>query len=210
MARIPFELGAIAKHCLDVYKSMGFTYYDRYKPTNMFGATNDMYNFVYDHYDIFADEKYVSLKSAWTMYKEYVEETKIEYPFSMRLFKAEIGNYFEKFDERVRLGNGDRLRNVYRGFKKDMFQISEFVEDDDDDNDNGPDDIDEPYFDDDESVELDWLDLTYMHSKLDDILKDCPAQYGDKDEKPQRALDKVNTTLNDLDTHRLHYVQPNI
>lgn len=35
MARIPFELGAIAKHCLDVYKSMGFTYYDRYKPTNM-------------------------------------------------------------------------------------------------------------------------------------------------------------------------------
>lgn len=207
MVRIPYELGAIAKHCLDVYKSMGFTYYDRYKPTNMFGATNDMYNFVYDHYDIFADEKYVSLKSAWTMYKEYVEETKIEYPFSMRLFKAELGNYFEKFDERVRLGNGDRLRNVYRGFKKDMFHISEFVEDEDD---GEPDNIDEPYFDDDESEELDWLELTYMHSILDDILKDCPAQYGDKDEKPQRAWDKVNTTLKDLDTHRLHYVQPNI
>ena len=207
MARIPFELGAIAKHCLDVYKSMGFTYYDRYKPTNMFGATNDMYNFVYDHYDIFADEKYVSLKSAWTMYKEYVEETKIEYPFSMRIFKAELGNYFEKFDERVRLGNGDRLRNVYRGFKKDMFQISEFVEDDD-----GPDNIDEPYFSEEENEwdELDWLDLTYMGSRLDDILKDCPAQYGDKDEKPQRAWDKVNTTLKDLDTHRLHFVQPNI
>lgn len=207
MARIPFELGAIAQHCLDVYKSMGFTYYDRYKPTNMFGATNDMYNFVYDHYDIFADEKYVSLKSAWTMYKEYVEETKIEYPFSLRIFKAELSNYFDKFDERVRLGNGDRLRNVYRGFKKDMFHISEFVEDEDD---GEPDNIDEPYFEDDESVELDWLDLTYMHSKLDDILKDCPAQYGDKDEKPQRAWDKVNTTLKDLDTHRLHYVQPNI
>jgi hypothetical protein len=206
MARIPFELGAIAQHCLDVYKSMGFTYYDRYKPTNMFGATNDMYNFVYDHYDIFADERYVSLKMAWNLYKEYVEETKIEYPFSMRLFKAELGNYFDKFDERVRLGNGERLRNVYRGFKKDMFQISEFVEDDD----GGPDDIVEPYLEDDESVELDWLDLTYMHSKLDDILKDCPAQYGDKDEKPQRAWDKVNTTLKDLDTHRLHYVQPNI
>lgn len=203
MSRIPFELGAIAQHCLDVYKSMGMNYYDKYKPTDMFGATNDMYNFVYDHYDIFADEKYVSLKSAWTMYKEYVEETKMQYPFSMRIFKAELGNYFEKFDERVRLGNGDRLRNVYRGFKKDMFSISEYVEDE-------PDDIDEPYFDDDESVELDWLDLTYMHSVLDDILKDCPAQYGDKDEKPQRAWDKVNTTLKDLDTHRLHYVMPNI
>ena len=101
-------------------------------PFDMFGATNDMYNFVYDHYDIFAEEKYVSLKSAWTMYKEYVEETKMQYPFSMRIFKAELGNYFEKFDERVRLGNGDRLRNVYRGFKKDMFKISEFVEDEDD------------------------------------------------------------------------------
>ena len=207
MVRIPYELGAIAKHCLDVYKSMGFTYYDRYKPTNMFGATNDMYNFVYDHYDIFANEKYVSLKSAWTMYKEYAEETKMQYPFGLRIFKAELSNYFEKFDERVRLGNGDRLRNVYRGFKKDMFHISEFVEDEDD---GEPDNIDEPYFDDDESVELDWLDLTYMDSKLDDILKDCPAQYGDKDEKPQRAWDKVNTTLKDLDTHRLHYVQPNI
>ena len=210
MARIPFELGAIAQHCLDVYKSMGFTYYDRYKPTNMFGATNDMYNFVYDHYDIFADERYVSLKMAWNLYKEYVEETKIEYPFSMRLFKAELGNYFDKFDERVRLGNGERLRNVYRGFKKDMFHISEFVEDDESEDDDGPDDIVEPYLEDDESEELDWLDLTYMDSKLDDILKDCPAQYGDKDEKPQRAWDKVNTTLKDLDTHRLHYVQPNI
>ena len=203
MARIPFELGAIAQHCLDVYKEMGITYYDRYKPTNMFGATNDMYNFVYDHYDLFVDEKYVSLKSAWSMYKEYVEETKIEYPFNMRVFKAELSNYFDKFDERVRLGNGERLRNVYRGFKKDMFKISEFVEDLDE---SGPDDIDEPYFEDYEVN--DWLDLTEQHSKLDDILADCPAQYGDKDEKPQRSWDNVNTKLKDLDTSRLHYVQP--
>lgn len=204
MARIPFELGAIAQHCLDVYKSMGKNYYDKYKPTDMFGATNDMYNFVYDHYDIFVDEKYVTLKMAWTMYKEYVEETKMQYPFSMRIFKAELGNYFDKFDERVRLGNGDRLRNVYRGFKKDMFQISEFVED------NEPDDIDEPYFSDEENEweELDWLDLTYMDSKLNYILADCPAQYANASEKPTKPWDKVTTSLKDLDPHKLHYVMP--
>ena len=202
MARIPFELGAIAQHCLDVYKEMGSSYYDKYKPTNMFGATNDMYNFVYDHYDIFAEEKYVSLKSAWNMYKEYVEETKMQYPFNMRVFKAELSNYFEKFDERVRLGNGERLRNVYRGFKKDMFHISEYVE---------ADDISEDYFGP-EEVEYDpvelWLDLRGQHSILDDILADCPAQYATPDEKPQRPWDKVNTTLKDIDTCRLHYVQP--
>jgi len=202
MARIPFELGAIAQHCLDVYKAMGSSYYDKYKPTNMFGATNDMYNFVYDHYDIFAEEKYVSLKSAWNMYKEYVEETKMQYPFNMRVFKAELSNYFEKFDERVRLGNGERLRNVYRGFKKDMFHISEYVE---------ADDISEDYFSPEEvesEPEEDWLELTEQHSILDDILADCPAQYATQDEKPQRPWDKVNTTLKDIDTSRVHYVQP--
>mgnify|MGYP002522056158 CR=1 FL=1 len=202
MARIPFELGAIAQHCLDVYKSMGSSYYDKYKPTNMFGATNDMYNFVYDHYDIFAEEKYVSLKSAWNMYKEYVEETKMQYPFNMRVFKAELSNYFEKFDERVRLGNGERLRNVYRGFKKDMFHISEYVE---------ADDISEDYFSPEEveaEPEKDWLELTEQHSILDDILADCPAQYATQDEKPQRPWDKVNTRLKDIDTSRVHYVQP--
>ena len=202
MARIPFELGAIAQHCLDVYKAMGSSYYDKYKPTNMFGATNDMYNFVYDHYDIFAEEKYVSLKSAWNMYKEYVEETKMQYPFNMRVFKAELSNYFEKFDERVRLGNGERLRNVYRGFKKDMFHISEYVE---------ADDISEDYFSPEEveaEPEEDWLELTEQHSILDDILADCPAQYATQDEKPQRPWDKVNTRLKDIDTSRVHYVQP--
>lgn len=202
MSRIPFELGAIAQHCLNVYKAMGSTFYDKYKPTNMFGATNDMYNFVYDHYDIFAEEKYVSLKSAWNMYKEYVEETKMQYPFNMRVFKSELSNYFEKFDERVRLGNGERLRNVYRGFKKDMFHISEYVE---------ADDISDDYFSPEEveaEPEEDWLELTEQHSILDDILADCPAQYATQDEKPQRPWDEVYTKLKDIDTSRVHYVQP--
>ena len=209
MRGVKFELGAIAKHCMDVYKKMGINAYDKYKPTNMFGATNDMYNFVYDHYDIFAEAPYVSLKQAWTMYNDYVKETNMQYPFSMRIFKAELGNYFETFSERARLGNGDRARNVYTGFKKEMFNITEMTLEDD---------ISEDYFDEsevnagmeEEPEQRDWLDLIEQHSKLDDLLADCPAQYGTKDDKPQRAWDKVNTKLRDLDTSRVHYVLPDI
>lgn len=204
MNGVRFELGAIAKHCLDKYKSHGITYYDKYKPSNMFMATNDMYNFVLDHYDIFAEAPYVSLKQAWNMYNDYVAETNMQYSYNMRVFKSELKNYFETFSERARCGNGDRLRNVYRGFKAEMFTIHEdmFV-----------DDISEDYFDESEvkageEIERDWLDLIEQHSKLDDILADCPAQYAGKDDKPQRSWDDVNTKLRDIDTSRVHYVLP--
>ena len=47
--QIDFELGAIAKHCLEVYKSDPERY-DDYIPTNMIGATNDFYNYILDRY----------------------------------------------------------------------------------------------------------------------------------------------------------------
>ena len=45
---------------------------------------------------------------------------------------------------------------------------------------------------------------------LDDILKDCPAQYATSSEKPLEAWDVVKTTLRDLDTSKLHYVRPEL
>ena len=47
MKRIPFELGAIADHCLKVYQSNPGRY-DAYIPLNLLGASNDFYNFVLD------------------------------------------------------------------------------------------------------------------------------------------------------------------
>lgn len=49
--QIPFELGAIAYHCLHVYKEDP-DYYDDYIPKNMMSASNDFYNFVCDAYSV--------------------------------------------------------------------------------------------------------------------------------------------------------------
>ena len=217
MENIKFELGAIAQHCMDKYKSMGITAYDKYKPTEMFGATNDMYNFVYDNYDEFCSEKYITLTHAWQLYTNYVEETKMQYPFSRRIFKAELANYFERFDERVRLGNGERVRNVYRGFRKDKFKLSEYVEDDfaydeeGNDGDRGSysgDDYIQEKEDQVAAQEKDWLELDKATSLLDYILADCPAQYAKEDGTPEKAWNKVTTKLGDLDTTKVHYVLP--
>lgn len=200
---VKFELGAIAQHCIDRYKEMGISYYDKYKPTSMFSATNDMYNFVYDNYDEFNAENYITLKHAWTLYKDYVEEAKLSYPMSLRVFKSELANYFEKFTERARVGNGERIRNVYQGFKTDKFQIREdFVDD------YIPIEELEAKEAEAEKVTMpfDWLNLDKTESSLDYILADCPAQYAKEDGTPEKPWDRVTTKLRDLDTSKVHYI----
>ena len=46
MAQIPFELGAIAYHCKEVYEKMGKNYYSDYRPFEMMYETDVFYNFV--------------------------------------------------------------------------------------------------------------------------------------------------------------------
>ena len=52
-----------------------------------------------------------------------------------------------------------------------------------------------------------WLNFNCTHSLFDDIYWDCPAQYANKDGNPTRKWENVKTTLSDLDTSKLHYVQ---
>ena len=199
---VKFELGAIASHCIEKYEEMGISAYNKYRPTEMFGATNDFYNFVYDHYDEFISEDYITLKHAWTLYKEYAEETKMQYPFNMRVFKAELRNYFDRFDERLVLASGDRPRNVYRGFRADKFVIHEDVFVDDE---KEPEQI-EAEADLKEDRAKSWLDLKCTVSSLDYILADCPAQYAKEDGSPEVPWDFVTTSVRDLVTTRLHYI----
>ena len=91
--QVSFELGAIAHHCQEVYLANPH-YYDDYIPANMFGATNDFYNFVIDYYHVFRKEDGTTLKAAWEMYKTYCDEAKVQFPFSQRVFKEELKNYF--------------------------------------------------------------------------------------------------------------------
>ena len=184
--QIDFELGAIAKHCLDVYLADPYLL-SNYVPTKMLGATNDFYNFVLDSYYIFKEEDGTTLKAAWEMYKAYCDEAKVPYPMSQRPFKEELKNYFKKYEERSNL-DGARVRSYYSGFIFDKFTRENQVS-----------------F---ETVDDVTLKFNCTKSLLDDILAECPAQLTTADGKPKKQWADVTTKLKDIDTHKLHYVRP--
>ena len=193
MAGIKTQLGAIAWHCKEVFEADP-TYYDDYKPTLMMGESNDFYNFILDSYSAFAAEDGVTLKAAWEMYKIYCEDAKVLYPYPKRMFKSELMNYFKSFEERVRVGD-DYVRSYYSGFKKELFTIQKC------DKKSKEKDlqVDQP----------DQIIFKEQESKLDELCKDCPAQYGTADELPRKKWDEITTTLKDINTTKLHYLKLN-
>ena len=188
MKQINFELGPIAWHCKEVYLSNP-EYYDDYIPTAMMGASNDFYNFVMDSYLTFKNEDSVTLKSAWEMYKTYCDDAKVAYPYSQRVFKEELKNYFKDYRERMTI-DGTRVRNYYTGFKYDKFG-----------NDIGQTDKK------DEESQSNLIDFKEQESIFDTICCDCPAQYANDNETPIYKWENVTTKLSDIDTRKLHYVK---
>lgn len=187
--QVNFELGAIAKHCLDVYLEDP-NYYDAYVPLSMMGASNDFYNYVLDNYHIFLRDNGTSLKAAWEMYKAYCEDANVPHPFSQRVFKEELKNYFWDFDDKLGDFNNTRVRNRYFGFRTDKFE-NEFEKKPGKENPKS------------ESTII----FKEQHSLLDDMLKDCPAQLANAEGTPKKAWTNVKTTLEAIDTKKLHYVR---
>lgn len=191
MSRIPFELGGIAHHCLEVYKENP-NYYNKYLPSNMINETNDLYNFVLEYYDIYSTSGYVTLKIEWDRYKAWAQDAALKYPMTKRDFKNNFKDFWDSYEERGYDGEGRDIYNKYSGFKQSKFEYKQT-------------DI-EPV------KESNWLSFAKQHSKFDDICKDCPAQYAlangsDKDGCPSTKWDDVKTILSDLDTTKLHYVR---
>lgn len=197
--QIDFELGAIAQHCLEVYKEDP-GYYDDYIPKSMMSASNDFYNFVCDSFSVFKREDGTTLKAAWEMYKTYVDDAKIPYPCSKRNFKEELKNYFWRFDDRIDKEDGTKLLSYYSGFKIDIFEATI----------GGPkkekkDELKEKR---DDKFEIPvWLQMDKQASIFDSECGGCFAQYATSKETPKQSWDKVTTTLSDLDTSRIHYVK---
>lgn len=187
--RIPFELGAIAAHCLEVYKANPHIY-DDYIPLNMIGATNDFYNFISDSFHVFKEADETTLKIAWEMYKAYCEDAKVAYPYSQRAFKEELKNYFREFTERGVDKDGNKVRNFFRGFKTDKFEVS-------------LEEVNKA----EAKRDLDWLHFDEGKSIFDSVCASCPAQYASSKETPSIKWESVKTVLSSLDTSRLHYVK---
>ena len=186
--QVDFELGAIAWHCREVYLDNPGAY-DHYIPTSMMGASNDFYNFVADAYHIFKKEDGTTLKAAWEMYKNYCDEAKVPFPCSQRTFKEELKNYFKEFNEQFNMDDGSKARSYYSQFKTGIFEtekkpagkfqknISNLIE-----------------FEEQESI-------------FDKECSDCPAQYASAKETPSKKWDDVKTTLEKIDTSKIHYVK---
>ena len=188
ISQIDFELGAIAWYCRNVYENNKHAY-DDYIPIRMLSASNDMYNFMEDSYYVFKKEDGVSLQVAWEMYKNFCTSTNVPYMSSRRVFKEELMNYFRDYKERVNTDTGERIRSYYSGFKTEKFEKKSGF--------GAP--VPEKA--------KSWIDFKVQRSVLDDICKDCPAQYANETGTPTQKWEKVKTKLADLDTSRLHYVK---
>ena len=194
--QVEFELGAIANHCRDVYLADPGAY-DDYVPIGMMGASNDFYNFVIDSYHVFKREDGTTLKAAWEMYKTYVEEAKVSYPFSQRTFKEELKNYFKEFDERFAAEDGSRLRSYYHGFRLEKFE----------DHRERKRAIKQETSVQTEAPKTHLIEFDAAESLFDKECAGCFAQYASSKETPTKKWDNVKTTLSQLDTSRLHYVK---
>lgn len=185
MSQIDFELGAIAHHCLDVYREMGKNYYSSYRPLDMMMQTDIFFNFVESNYYVFKEQEGISLNQAYAIYKEYCDDALVEYKLQKHKFREELKNYFKCFHDRLRVDNV-QIRSYYQGFLTDKFDATK--------------------------VEVDRetpnrLVLEETKSIIDDICSTCPAQYANSKETPSYKWHTVDKTLSDIKTNKLHYVK---
>jgi hypothetical protein len=187
MTQVSFELGAIAQHCLEVYLSDPDAY-DDYNPTTMMGATNDFYNFIIDAYHIFKRDDGTTMKAAWEMYRTYCDDAKVSFPYSQRIFKEELKNYFWDYKDRFNLEDGSRVRSYYSGFRRDKFEDMTLEEKE-------------------EPTPVRRIDFKVQKSIFDTVCADCLAQTATSKGTPSTKWDEVTTKLSDLDTSEAHYVK---
>lgn len=186
ITQVPFELGAIAYHCLKRYEELGFHYYDNYRPTEMMYQTDDILEFFMENYETFKGQECTSLKQAYDMYLQFCQEANIQHPIARKFFKREMSSYFEEFHDRFRTTDGTKIRSVYTGFQMDMlFPTSK-----------GP--VEKPD---------NWIELDEQPSSFDKENGELLAQYATDEGTPKQKWVNVTTHLSDLDTSKLHYVK---
>jgi len=184
MLQIEFELGAIAYHCLEVYREMGKNYYASYRPLEMILQTDVFFNFVESYFHVFKEQDGVSLAQAYEMYKKYCDESLVEFKHPRHKFREELKNYFESFHDIKRV-DGKQIRSYYSGFITDKFtSVSEKQKDD----------------------KPNSLVLDQDESLFDSLRADCFAQYASND-IPGKKWDEVTTKLSEINTREVHYVK---
>ncbi len=183
-----FELGAIAYKCLELYRQLGRNHYDRYVPLDMIYRTNIFFNFVDEYYLEFVREDKITLTKAWSMYKQFCEDTGIKNRLARHSFRDELKHYWDKFYPITRI-DGIQVRSIYTGFDTSVFEKESSIS-------KG------------EPVIYDWLELSEQTSVFDREHAEQPTQLATKSGPPRYKWEHVATKLKDIDTSKLHYVLP--
>jgi energy-coupling factor transporter ATP-binding protein EcfA2 len=185
LAQVDFELGAIAHHCLNVYLEMGKNYYNGYRPLEMMLQTDVFFNFIEAYYDIFKSQNYTTLKQAYGLYKEFCNESGIPNARPQYKVREELRNYFDEFKDRGEI-DGERVRSLYIGFNAEKFKFPK---------------------EDSENLPAFSLVMDETESLFDTLYADRPAQLAKATGSPTRKWENVKTTLEKIDTTKLHYVK---
>jgi hypothetical protein len=201
MDRVKFEIGAIAYHCHQVYRSLGRAHYKDYEPTKMILNTNPFMNFVEATYDVFKYQDGTTVEQAWELYKKFCDDSELKFRYNKLRMRDELQNYFETFESRGSW-EGQQRRGIYRGFNFKQYKT--------------PLEPEKPteftlVLDHEESI----LDEMYAGAVAQYAKADgSPAKYWTNDErmidgKPQRPKPHqiVDTVLGDLDTKQLHFLK---
>lgn len=184
--QIKFELGGIAKHCLDLYSSHKH-YFDKYRPEKQIAKTYRFFDFINYAEPEFTKEEIISLDFAWQKYKKYVELSGMKYSFDRLRFKNELMEFFREFYPRKKI-KGKDYRNLYIGFIPDRLASHNVIEEDDE----------IPNWLKMDVVDISSFDRTYFMNK---------AQLAKADGTPMYKWDNVSTTLSDINPKELHYVK---
>lgn len=192
MDAIKFEIGAIANHCLNVYKTLGKYYYEDYVPIDMMFRTDYFFNFVEDSFNTFSSEYFITLKQAYEMYIQFCDESALKSRMPKFKFRDELKNYFKDYKDQLVVGS-THYRCCYIGFKVDKFKMASQVA-------NKV-----------EEEKKNVLIFDKTESLFDKEFKDCLAQYAvDRDtqkEVPKFKWENVVSKLKNIETTKVHYVK---
>lgn len=189
--RITFEYGAIAYHCLEVFETLGESYYDDLRDKRLLDGSNETYKFLKEIYFEIVNEPYVTINTLWLKFRQWLEQNNTTQVLHRKIdFENDVVNYFEHCSDR-KYGT----YKVLEGFKSYMFEFNTYETEDEKTN------------------ELpDWLNLVEDISVDDNVLNklysECPAQEANNADHPSQKWDNVKTTLSDVDTTKCHYVLP--
>lgn len=205
---VKFELGAIAAHCIDVYREGGATKYNKYKPSVMIKKTNVYTGFISERYGDLCDpvNDPISVRDLYRMFKSYMEDSGYSYIPTLARFKENMADFYDDFKERLRLPDGRMPRNMFVGFKKDCLDetmscvTNKEVKVDNDESDD--------------VVRASAVSKFIFKRRklseenvLDVFLADYPAQYSNAVGVPSRAWVDCDKVLRQLNTGREHYVK---